>query len=65
MNAVIGWFSSETGRRVVVWASGALALAVQGGVLPLDLAIGPWSLGQILTFLGIGVAATAGSSTRR
>jgi hypothetical protein len=52
------------GRRVLVWGSGALALAVQGGILPLDYPIGPWSLGQLLQFLGIGVAATSGSSTR-
>jgi hypothetical protein len=65
MNAVMQWFQSEMGRRVLVWASGALSLAVQGGILPLDYPIGPWSLGQLLQFLGIGVAATAGSSTRR
>lgn len=65
MNAFIAWFSSEMGRRVLVWGSGALALAVQGGILPLDYPIGPWSLGQLLQFLGIGVAATAGSSSRK
>lgn len=64
MNAVLGWFQSETGRRFTVWVSSALALAVQGGLLPVDYPVGPWSLGQLLAFLGISVAATSGSSSR-
>jgi hypothetical protein len=65
MNAVMQWTQSEMGRRMIVWASGALSLAVQGGLIPLDYAIGPWSVGQLLAFFGLGVAATAGSTTRR
>lgn len=64
MNTLVAWFQSETGRRFTVWASSALALAVQGGLLPVDYPVGPWSLGQLLAFLGISVAATSGSSTR-
>ncbi len=65
MNALVQWTQSEVGRRVLVWASGALSLAIQGGLIPLDMAIGPWSVGQLLAFFGLGVAATSGSQTRR
>ena len=64
MTAFTQWFQSESGRRILVWASGALSLAIQGGLIPLDMAIGPWSVGQLLAFFGLGVAATSGSSTR-
>lgn len=65
MNSILAWTQSEVGRRILVWASGALSLAIQGGLVPLDMAIGPWSVGQLLAFFGLGVAATSGSSTRR
>ena len=65
MNGFIQWTQSEMGRRVWTWALAGIGFLVEGGVIPLDAAIGPWSVGQILTYLGIFGAATAGSQTRR
>lgn len=64
---LIEFTKSETGRRMWTWALGALGLAAQGGLLPIDMPIPVLnvSLGQLLMFLGVSVAATAGSQTRR
>lgn len=66
MDKVVAWFKSETGRRVVAIGSVVLSALAQSGQLPLDYAI-PWlglTTGQVLGYLGVGVAATSGSSTR-
>lgn len=67
MNAVVAWFQSEQGRRVTAWCLAALGALVQGGVIPLDMAIPGIgvSVGQVLPLLGITVAATSGSQTRK
>ena len=67
MQALLNFFQSEFGRRVGTWALVALGAAAQGGVLPLDYAIPILGIttGKLLTMLGIGVAATAGSSSRK
>ncbi len=67
MDKVIQWTQSEMGRRWIAWGSGALALMVQGGLIPLDAAVPVLnvSVGQLLMFFGIGVASTSGSQTRR
>jgi hypothetical protein len=46
---------------------GALSLAAKGGLLPLDYAIPGFGLttGEILMYLGLGVATTAGSASRK
>jgi len=67
MQTVIAFLQSEMGRRILAWMCAALAAAAQGGVLPLDYAIPGLGIttGQLLTFLGIGAAATAGSASRK
>jgi hypothetical protein len=67
MQAILSFFQSEMGRRVGTWLLVALGAAAQGGVLPLDYAIPVIGIttGKLLTMLGIGVAATAGSSSRK
>ena len=67
MQAILSFFQSEFGRRVGTWLLVCLGGAAQGGVLPLDYAIPVIGLttGQLLTMLGVGVAATAGSSSRK
>jgi len=67
MQALLNFFQSEFGRRVGTWALVALGQAAQSGIIPLDYAIPflGFTTGQLLTMLGIGVAATAGSSSRR
>jgi len=67
MSQLLSFFQSEFGRRVGTWALVALGGAAQGGLIPLDYAIPILGLttGQLLTMLGVGVAATAGSSSRR
>ena len=67
MDKIIAFFQSEMGRRITAWVCTALAAAAQGGVLPLDYAIPGLGIttGQLLMFLGIGVATTAGSSARK
>ena len=67
MSQLMSFFQSEFGRRVGTWLLVCLGGAAQGGVLPLDYAIPFLGLttGQLLTMLGVGVAATAGSSSRR
>ena len=67
MDKIIGFFQSEFGRRLSAWALGALSLATQGGLVPLDYAI-PFlgiTTGQLFMFLGLGVASTSGSSARK
>lgn len=67
MRSVLGFFQSEMGRRVGAWMLGALSLAAKGGLLPLDYAIPGFGLttGEILMYLGLGVATTAGSASRK
>lgn len=67
MNSLIAFLQSEMGRRVVTWASLSFSAALQGGLIPLDAAVPILhiSVAQLLAFLGVGVAATAGSSTRK
>jgi len=67
MQAILNFFQSEFGRRVGTWLLVCLGGAAQGGVLPIDYAIPILGIttGKLLTMLGIGVAATAGSSSRK
>jgi hypothetical protein len=67
MQALVEFFQSEFGRRVGTWLLVVLGGAAQGGIIPLDYAIPVLGIttGKLLTMLGIGVAATAGSSTRK
>ena len=67
MNSVIAFFQSEQGRRLGTWLLVCLGALANGGVVPLDYGIPVLGIttGQLFTILGIGVAATAGSSTRK
>ena len=67
MDKVIAFFQSEMGRRITAWICVAISAAAQGGVIPLDYAIPGLGIttAQLLMFLGIGTAATAGSSSRK
>jgi len=58
---------SEMGRRVGAGLLAAAGGAIQGGKVPLDFAVPltGLSLGEILPLIGVAVAATAGSSTRK
>jgi hypothetical protein len=67
MGNLIAWGMSEQGRRIIAWALAAIGALVQGGVLPLDMAIPGLglSLGKLLELLGIGVATVSGSQSRK
>jgi hypothetical protein len=67
MDKLLGFFSSELGRRLIAIGSVILSALAQSGHLPLDYAIPHLGLttGQILGYLGIGVAATSGSNSRK
>lgn len=49
------WWNSERGRRVVKWGTTAFGVLVANGQIPLDMAIGPFSLGQLLTIFGLAI----------
>lgn len=51
--AIVSFYNSPTGRKVVNWGTTALGVLMSAGVIPLDMPIGPTSLGTILTILGL------------
>jgi hypothetical protein len=53
MDKLIGFWNSDFGRRCVKGVTVAFGALVSGGVIPLDMAIGPFTVGQILMFLGV------------
>ena len=67
MPEIVDFFKSEFGRRLTTWLLVTLGAAVTGGIIPLDYGIPILGIttGQLFTTLGIGVAATAGSSSRK
>ena len=67
MDKIIAFFQSEMGRRIGTWLLVCLSGAATGGVLPLDYAIPMIGLttGQVFGMLGIGIASTSGSSSRK
>ena len=67
MPEIVDFFKSEFGRRLTTWLLVALGAAANAGIIPLDYGIPILGIttGQLFTLLGIGVAATAGSSSRK
>ncbi len=53
MEKLSGFYNSPTGRRLVNWGVTALGALMTSGVIPLDMPIGPFSLGQLITILGL------------
>lgn len=58
MNKLINFYNSDAGRKVVNWGVAAFGGLVMTGVLPLEMAIGPFTLGQLLLFLGLRLPST-------
>lgn len=52
------FYNSPFGRKFVNWGVTAFGLALQTGVIPLEMPIGPLTLGQILTVLGLRLPST-------
>lgn len=52
------FYNSETGRKLVNWGTTTLGLLLTSGVLPMDMPIGPLSLGQLITILGLRLPST-------
>lgn len=53
MDKLLAFWNSDLGRRVVKGVTVGIGALVSGGVLPIDMPVGPFSVGQILIFLGI------------
>ena len=53
MRMLIDFYNSDAGRKIVNWGTTALGVLLAAGVIPLDMPVGPFSLGQILTVLGL------------
>lgn len=49
------WWNSDRGRRVVKWALSVFSLMIAQGMIPLDTAVGPFSLGQLLLVFGLNI----------
>jgi len=53
MQALLDFYNSPLGRKLVNWGVTAFGLLLQAGLIPLDYPIGPFSLGQLLTIVGL------------
>lgn len=53
MQKVLDFYNSPFGRKLVNWGTTAFGLAISSGLIPMDMPIGPFSLGQILTVIGL------------
>lgn len=52
------FYNSPVGRKVVNWGTTALGALIATGVIPLEMPIGPFTLGQIITVLGLRLPST-------
>lgn len=52
MQRLIDFYNSPLGRKLVNWGTMSVGLLLASGVIPLDMPIGPFSLGQLLAFIG-------------
>ncbi|HEX2551013.1 MAG TPA: hypothetical protein VHK64_05410 [Nocardioidaceae bacterium] len=53
IGAAKDFYNSEWGRKMVNWGITAFGVALQAGVIPLEMPVGPLTLGQILMILGL------------
>lgn len=58
MQRLKDFYNSETGRKLINWGTTAVGMLLASGVIPLDMPIGPFSLGQIITVLGLRLPST-------
>lgn len=58
MQKLKDFYNSENGRKLVNWGTTAIGLLLASGVVPMDMAIGPFSLGQLITILGLRLPST-------
>lgn len=52
------FYNSETGRKVVNWGVTAFGALIQAGVIRLEMPIGPFTLGYLITILGLRLPST-------
>jgi len=67
MRKIIEFCTSEKGRRLLAIGFVILSKLVEGGVIPLDFAVPGLGIttGEMFLAMGIGVAATSGSASRK
>lgn len=52
------FYNTEKGRKLVNWGLSSFGALVATGVIPLEMPIGPFTLGQILVFIGLRLPST-------
>ena len=58
MQKLKDFYDSDVGRKLINWGTTALGLLLATGVIPLDTPIGPFSLGQLITAIGLRLPST-------